>query len=154
MLKEGDKAPSFKAKDQDGKIYSFGAAIKGITIIYFYPKAMTPGCTAESCSIRDYYDALLRHGFNVIGISPDMPDKQKKFGDTYQLPFPLLSDPNHEIMNKYGVWGEKQLYGKKFMGVIRTTFIVEKGRIIKVFNKPKTKIHGEEILNYFNLPIT
>lgn len=150
MLKEGDKAPAFKAKDQNDKPFLFDPKSKGITILYFYPKAMTPGCTAESCSLRDNHRTLIKQGYRVIGVSPDMPDRQKKFEETYQLPFPLISDPEHKIMEKYGVWGEKQLYGKKFMGVIRTTFIIENEKIIKVFNRPKTKVHAEEILAFFN----
>jgi peroxiredoxin Q/BCP len=147
-LQVGDRAPSFEAKDQDGntvKLYDFqGKKI----VIYFYPKDSTPACTAQACSLRDNYDALLHKGFVVLGVSVDDEKSHKKFANKYSLPFPLLADPEHVIVDAYGVWGEKMLYGRKYMGTIRTTFIIDEGGgIQEVISKVDTKNHAGQVLN-------
>ena len=146
-LTQGSKAPAFKAKDQNGNIVSL-ADFKGRKLIlYFYPKDDTPTCTIQACNLRDNFGLLKNNGFMVVGVSPDEPKKHKKFEDKYELPFTLLADASHNIIDKYGVWGEKQLYGRKYFGLHRTTFVIdEKGIIRKIFLKPRSKEHAEEIL--------
>ena len=146
-LTEGKKAPAFKALDQNGDKVSL-ADMKGKKIVlYFYPEDGTPTCTVQACNLRDNFGLLKNKGFTVIGISPDDVKKHKKFEEKYDLPFILLADPTHSIIDKYGVWGEKQLYGRKYMGLHRTTFLVdEKGMIRKIFLKPKSKEHAAELL--------
>ena len=146
-LKEGDKAPAFTGKDQNDKKVSL-TALKGKKIIlYFYPADDTPTCTVQACNLRDNFSLLKKKGFTVIGISPDEVNKHKKFETKYDLPFTLIADPSHTILKKYGVWGQKQMFGNQYMGVLRTTFVIdEKGIIRKIFLRPKTKIHAEEIL--------
>jgi len=146
-LTEGKKAPAFKGKNQDGKTVSL-ADFKGKKlVIYFYPEDGTPTCTVQACNLRDHFGLLKNAGFEVLGISPDDVGKHKKFEDKYELPFTLIADPEHTIIDKYGVWGEKQLYGRKYMGLHRTTFVLdEQGIIRKIFLKPKSKQHAEEIL--------
>ena len=146
-LKEGSKAPAFKGKDQDGKTVSLTDYKGKKLVLYFYPEDDTPTCTVQACNLRDNYGILKNNGFEVLGISPDEVKKHKKFEDKYDLPFTLLADPNHVIIDKYGVWGEKQMYGRKYMGLHRTTFLIdEKGIIRKIFLKPKSKQHSEEIV--------
>ena len=146
-LKEGSKAPAFKGKDQDGKTVSLADYKGKKLVLYFYPQDDTPTCTVQACNLRDNYGILKNNGFEVLGISPDEEKKHKKFEDKYDLPFTLLADPNHAIIDKYGVWGEKQLYGRTYMGLHRTTFLIdEKGIIRKIFLKPKSKQQSEEIL--------
>lgn len=146
-LTEGKKAPAFKSTDQNGERVSL-ADMKGKKIVlYFYPEDGTPTCTVQACNLRDNFGLLKNKGITVIGISPDEVKKHKKFEEKYNLPFILLADPTHSIIDKYGVWGEKQLYGRKYMGLHRTTFLVdEKGMIRKIFLKPKSKEHAAEIL--------
>jgi peroxiredoxin Q/BCP len=146
-LKEGQKAPQFTGIDQDGNKVSL-ADFKGKKIaLYFYPEDDTPTCTVQACNLRDRYDLLKKEGFTVIGVSPDDPEKHQKFRKKFDLPFTLLADPNHSIINKYGVWGEKNLYGRKYMGLHRTSFVIdEKGIIRKIFLRPKNKAHAEEII--------
>ena len=146
-LTEGSKAPAFKAKDQNGATVSL-ADYKGKKIVlYFYPEDDTPTCTVQACNLRDNFSLLKKEGFVVLGVSPDEPKKHKKFETKYDLPFTLVADPEHTIIDKYGVWGEKQLYGRHYMGLHRTTFLIdEKGIIRKIFLKPKSKQHTEEIL--------
>lgn len=146
-LKEGDKAPVFSGVDQNGRKVSL-ADFKGKRLIlYFYPQDDTPGCTAEACNLRDHFSVLKKAGFAILGVSPDGVEKHKKFETKYELPFPLLADTEHKVLVKYGVWGKKQMYGKTYMGVLRTTFVIDaKGVIQKIFLKPKTKEHAEEIL--------
>lgn len=146
-LKEGDKAPAFSGKDQNGNKISL-AGFKGKKIVlYFYPEDDTPTCTIQACNLRDNYALLRKNGFEVIGVSPDEAGKHKKFEAKYNLPFTLVADTTHTILNKYGVWDEKQMFGHKYMGVLRTTFVIdEKGIIRKVFSRPKNKAHAEEIL--------
>lgn len=151
LPKEGSKAPSFKGKDQNGKWISL-ADFKGKkVIIYFYPQDNTPTCTVQACNLRDNYSLLIKNGFEVIGVSPDDETSHKKFEEKFNLPFPLIADTKHSIIEKFGVWGEKQLYGRKYMGLHRTTFLIdEKGIIRKIFSRPKNKQHAEEILAAWN----
>ncbi|MES2376168.1 MAG: thioredoxin-dependent thiol peroxidase [Bacteroidota bacterium] len=147
-LKAGDKAPNFTAKDQNGKTVSL-ADFKGKTLIlYFYPKDDTPGCTAEACDFRDNYQSLVGKGYEVIGVSTDDEKSHKKFETKYSLPFPLVADTDHSIVNAYDVWGEKSMYGKKFMGTIRTTFIIDADGVIKqVIDKVDTKAASQQVLD-------
>jgi peroxiredoxin Q/BCP len=146
-LKEGDKAPAFKGKDQNGNPVSLADYKGKKVVLYFYPEDDTPTCTIQACNLRDNYGLLKKEGFEVLGVSPDEEKKHKKFEAKYNLPFILLADPKHTIIDKYGVWDEKQLYGRKYMGILRTTFVLdEKGIIRKVFQRPKNKQHAEEIV--------
>lgn len=149
-LEAGNKAPAFSGKDQNGNTIKL-TDFKGQKLaLYFYPADMTPTCTVQACNLRDNFALLEAHGIQIIGVSPDDISSHKKFGERHQLPFPLLADPQHIIIEKFGVWGEKQLYGRKYMGLHRTTFLInEKGIIQKVFLKPKSKLHAEEILAAF-----
>jgi peroxiredoxin Q/BCP len=146
-LTEGKKAPAFKGKDQNGKPVSL-ADFKGKKVIlYFYPEDDTPTCTVQACNLRDNFGLLKKRGFIVLGVSPDEEKKHKKFEAKYDLPFTLIADAGHKIIDSYGVWGEKQMYGRTYMGLHRTTFLIdEKGVIRKIFLKPKSKQHTEEIL--------
>jgi peroxiredoxin Q/BCP len=147
-LKAGDKAPDFTAKDQNGKTVSL-ADLKGKTVIlYFYPKDDTPGCTAEACDFRDNYQSLLGKGFEVIGVSTDNEKSHKKFVTKHALPFPLIADTDHSVVEAYGVWGEKNMYGKKYMGTVRTTFIIDAdGNIKTVIDKVDTKASSQQVLD-------
>ena len=150
-LTEGRKAPAFKSKDQNGDPVSLSEYSGKRIILYFYPEDDTPTCTVQACNLRDNYRLLKQKGYVVLGVSPDDEKKHKKFEGKYQLPFTLVADPDHSIIDKYGVWGEKQLYGKKYMGLLRTTFLIdEKGIIRKIFLRPKSKIHTEEIIKAWN----
>ncbi len=146
-LKEGEKAPLFSGLDQNGKKITL-EELKGKRIVlYFYPEDDTETCTVQACNLRDHHDQLKQAGFIVLGVSPNNGKSHKKFETKYHLPFILLVDPGHKIIGKYGVWGEKQLFGRKYMGLIRTTFLIDgKGIIRKIFLKPKSKQHSEEIL--------
>lgn len=147
MVQEGDKAPSFNGIDQEGKEITLSQYRGSKLALYFYPKDDTPACTTQACNLRDNFQLLKDKGIAVIGVSPDDLLSHQKFITKYSLPFPLLSDPQHKIINRYGVWGEKQLYGKKYMGLNRTTFLInEKGIIEKVFLRPRNKLHSSEIL--------
>ena len=149
-LKEGDKAPAFAGKDQNGKKISLSDYKGKKLVLYFYPEADTPTCTIESCNLRDNYSLLKRNGFEVLGVSPDDEKKQKKFEVKYKLPFPLIADTSHDLLEKYGVWDQKKLFGREYMGVLRTTFVIdEKGIIRRIFHKPKNKAHSQEILKAF-----
>lgn len=146
-LQEGDKAPAFKGKDQDGNIVALKDLKGKKVVLYFYPQDDTPTCTVQACNLRDNYSLMKAAGFEVLGVSPDEIARHKKFETKHQLPFTLLSDPKHIIIDKYGVWAEKQLYGRKYMGLLRTTFVIdEKGVIRKIFLRPKSKQHAEEII--------
>ncbi len=146
-LSEGQKAPDFSAKDQNGNPVSLKDFRGKKVVLYFYPEDDTPTCTVEACNLRDNYSSLTKAGLVVIGVSPDDKVSHKKFEEKYKLPFTLVEDPQKKIIGKYQVWGEKNMYGKKYMGLLRTTFLInEEGVIIKVFKKPKSKIHSEEIL--------
>jgi peroxiredoxin Q/BCP len=146
-LQEGDKAPAFQGKDQNGKKISLSELKGKKVVLYFYPEDDTPTCTVQACNLRDNYALLKKNGFEVIGVSPNDEKSHKKFETKFNLPFTLLADPDHTIINKYGVWGEKQMFGNKYMGVHRTTFVInEKGVISKIFLRPKNKQHAEEIV--------
>jgi peroxiredoxin Q/BCP len=146
-LKAGDKAPAFTGNDQNGKKVSLSDYKGKRVIIYFYPEDDTPTCTIEACNLRDNYSLLKKQGFVILGISPDNEKSHKKFTTKFHLPFTLIADADHTIIDKYGVWGEKQLFGREYMGLIRTTFLVdEHGMIRKIFEKPKSSSHSEEII--------
>ena len=145
-LKEGDKAPEFTGKDQEGHPVSLSDFEGKKLILFFYPKDNTPGCTAEACNLRDNYQALKDQGFALLGVSPDSERRHQNFIEKYDLPFPLLADTDKEVLKKYGVWGKKKMYGNIFEGVHRTTFVIdEEGKIEKIFKKVKTKTHADQI---------
>ena len=146
-LNEGDRSPAFSGTDQDGKTVSSSAYKGKKLILFFYPADNTPACTTESCNLRDNYVLLKQHGFEVVGVSPDDSSSHKKFETKFSLPYRLIADPAHKVIDKFGVWDEKQLYGRTYMGLLRTTFVIdEKGIILKIFRRPKNKAHAEEIL--------
>jgi thioredoxin-dependent peroxiredoxin len=147
VIKEGNKAPDFTALDQDGKKVKLSSFrdIKNI-ILYFYPKDMTPGCTTQACGFRDQQKSF--KSTVILGVSIDSQERHQKFIDKYDLPFTLLADVDKKVVKKYGVWQEKKLYGKTFMGIVRSTFIIDKtGTVRKIFVKVKVKNHIEEVLN-------
>lgn len=147
MLEIGNRMPVFSAADQNGNIVKSADLIGKKTVVYFYPKANTPGCTAEACSLRDNYERFLALGYNVIGISKDSVKAQKNFSDKYALPFPLLADTDALIIKAFGAWGEKKLYGKTYEGILRKTFIFnENGILEEIIDKVNTKNHAEQIL--------
>ena len=150
QVSEGMKAPAFKGKDQNGNDISL-ADFKGKKVVlYFYPEDDTPTCTVEACNLRDNYALLRKEGFEILGVSPDDSKSHKKFEQKFSLPFTLIADPDHKIIDSYGVWGEKQLYGRKYMGLHRTTFLIdEKGVVRKVFLKPRSKQHAEDIVKFW-----
>ncbi len=146
-LKEGDKAPAFSGNDQNGKKILLQSLTGQKLVLYFYPEDDTPTCTVQACNLRDNYALLKQHGFMVLGVSPNDEKSHHKFEEKFSLPFTLIADPSHTIINKYGVWGEKNLYGRTYMGLHRTTFLIdEKGVIRKIFLKPRSKQHSEDIL--------
>ncbi|KIC96068.1 thioredoxin-dependent thiol peroxidase [Flavihumibacter solisilvae] len=146
-LAKGRKAPDFKGNDQNGNPVALSDFKGRKVVLFFYPQDMTPTCTVQACNLRDNYALLQQHGFTVIGVSPDPVESHKKFETRHELPFTLIADPDRKIIGKYGVWGEKQLYGRKYMGLHRTTFIIDpKGKISHVFLRPKNKQHAEEII--------
>ena len=147
MLKIGDKMPDFEVVDQDGNAVSSKDLIGKKTIIYFYPKDNTSGCTAEACSLRDNYEALQAKGYNVVGVSKDSAASHRKFADKYELPFTLLADTSTQMLQTFGAWGEKKMYGKTVMGTIRKTFIFdENGVLTEIIEKVDTKNHAGQIL--------
>src|SRR5438105_1592662 len=149
-LREGQKAPLFTGIEQEGKKISL-ADFKGRKLVlYFYPEDDTPTCTIQACNLRDNYALLKKEGFEIIGVSPDTEKKHKKFESKFSLPFTLPSDADHTIIKQYGVWGQKELFGRRYMGVHRTTFVIdEKGIIGNVFLRPKNKEHAEEIVQAY-----
>ncbi len=146
-LAVGDKAPAFALKDQDGKLVRLSSFKGKRVVVYFYPKADTPGCTQQSCNLRDAFPQLKKLKAAVVGISSDPVEKQKKFDDKYGLGFPLLADTEHKVAEAFGVWGEKSLYGRKFMGIVRSTFVIDpKGKIAAIYEKVKVNGHVDEVL--------
>jgi peroxiredoxin Q/BCP len=151
-LKSGDKAPGFKGVNQDGKKIGLQDFSGKKLILYFYPKDNTPGCTAESCNLNDNYNDWIEKGFEVVGVSPDSVESHRKFKEKFNLKFDLIADTEKEIMQAYGAWGEKNMYGKKYMGVLRTTFVIDENGIIQdIFKKVKTKDHTNQILKSLNI---
>ena len=150
MLKEGTTAPAFKTTDENGDTVSLKDLRGQKVVLYFYPKDDTPGCTKEACSFRDTFAKFKKQGINVLGVSPDSEASHKKFVTKYKLPFTLLADTDRSIAEAYGVWGEKKFMGRKYMGVHRTTFLIdEKGKIKKIFEKVKPEDHASEVLEAF-----
>ncbi len=149
-LREGMKAPLFEGTDQHGKTIRLSDLAGKRVILYFYPRDNTPGCTAEACNLRDNHIDLIKKGFSVIGVSADSEKSHRGFAEKYSLPFPLIADTSKKILNDYGVFGEKKLYGKSFMGIQRTTFIInESGIIEKIVSKVDTKNHAEQIFKLY-----
>jgi thioredoxin-dependent peroxiredoxin len=151
QLSEGQPAPQFEGKDQNGNIIRLSDFAGKKVILYFYPKDNTPGCTAEACNLRDNNQELIDSGFVVIGVSPDTEKSHSGFATKFSLPFPLISDPEKKILKAYGAYGEKIMYGKPVTGVLRTTFIIdEKGIIVKIIKKVDTKEHASQIFKVWN----
>ncbi|MBR5963480.1 MAG: thioredoxin-dependent thiol peroxidase [Bacteroidaceae bacterium] len=147
MLQIGDKMPQFEVMDQNGNAVKSESLIGKKTIVYFYPKDNTPGCTAEACNLRDNYAALQAAGWNVVGVSKDSVGSHKKFEEKYELPFTLLSDPSTELLQAFGAWGEKKMYGKVTLGTLRRTFLFdEQGTLTRIIEKVDTKNHAAQIL--------
>ncbi len=147
MLKIGDRMPDFEVMDQNGNMVRSADLLGRKTIIYFYPKDNTSGCTAQACNLRDNYASFVAMGYNVIGVSKDSVASHKKFADKYDLPFTLLSDTATELLQVFGAWGEKKMYGKTVMGTLRTTFVFDEAGILKeVIEKVDTKNHTAQIL--------
>ncbi|QYK51874.1 MAG: thioredoxin-dependent thiol peroxidase [Anaerolineales bacterium] len=146
-LKVGQKAPDFKLPDENGKLHSL-SDYKGKTVVlYFYPADDTPGCTLEACNFRDDYLKYKAAGAVILGVSPDDEESHEKFKKKFNLPFPLLADVGHKVSEKYGVWGEKTMFGKKYMGVIRSTFLIgPDGKIAELYNKVSVPKHSEKVL--------
>jgi thioredoxin-dependent peroxiredoxin len=150
-LNKGDKAPLFSGINQNGKVLSSENFAGKNLILYFYPKDNTPGCTAEACNLNDNYQYWLNKGYEVVGISPDDTKSHLKFADKFDLKFNLIADPELKILNSYGVWGEKKLYGKAYMGVLRTTFVIDENGIIReIFTSVDTKNHSKQIETALN----
>lgn len=146
MIQKGEKAPDFKGLNQNGQEISLSQFKGKKVVLYFYPKDNTPGCTAEACNLNDNYQYWLSKGYEVIGVSPDSVDSHKKFEAKFNLSFNLIADTEKEILQAYGAWGEKKNYGKTYMGVLRTTFIIDENGVVEnVFAKVDTKNHTEQI---------
>lgn len=147
MLEIGSTMPAFSVEDQDGKVVTRETLLGHKTVIYFYPKDSTPGCTAEACDIRDNYNRFISLGYQVYGVSKDSKASHIRFRETHQLPFPLLSDPTTQMLQAFGAWGEKKMCGKTCVGTLRTTFVMdEKGVVIDIITKVDTKNHSAQIL--------
>jgi len=148
MLETNSKAPAFSLPDQDGKIHTLDEYAGGWLLVYFYPKDDTPGCTEEACSLRDNLSALKAKGLSIVGVSTDSVASHKKFAQKFTLPFPLLADEKKEMVEAYGVWAEKSMYGKKYMGTLRNSFLIRPdGTIAKIYEKVKPGEHAVEILH-------
>jgi peroxiredoxin Q/BCP len=146
-LKIGDKAPTFEAKDNTGNTIKLSDYTGKKLVLFFYPKASTPGCTTEACDLRDNYQSFLAKGYDVLGASADSPKRQQNWIDKHELPFPLLADEDKTVINAFGVWGPKKFMGREYDGIHRTTFVIdENGRIEDVITKVKTKEHAAQIL--------
>ena len=147
MLKVGDKLPQFEGTNQDGETVHSENLIGKKLVVFFYPKANTPGCTAEACNLRDNYAELKKQGFELLGVSADPVKNQKKFSEKFEFPFDIIADETREIIEKFGVWQLKKFMGKEFMGIVRTTFVFnENGICTEVIDKVKTKDHAAQIL--------
>jgi peroxiredoxin Q/BCP len=149
MLKEGDKAPDFSTTNQNGETVRLSDFAGKRVALYFYPKDDTPGCTKEACSFRDADDVYRGKGITVLGVSTDDEKSHQKFISKFQLPFDLLADTDKKIVEAYGVWGEKSMYGKKYMGTNRKTFLIDDGKIVKIFDKVDVANHADEVLAAF-----
>ncbi|HWB83467.1 MAG TPA: thioredoxin-dependent thiol peroxidase [Bryobacteraceae bacterium] len=148
MLKEGDKAPDVRLRTDTGEPFRLSDLKGKRVVLYFYPKADTPGCTVEACEFRDDIKSIAKKGAVVVGVSPDTPEAQAKFKEKYDLPFALLADEEKAVAKAYGVWQEKNMYGKKVMGIVRSTFIIgEDGKIEKIYSRVKAQGHAAQILN-------
>ena len=146
-IQMGQAAPDFSANNQNGKALTLGDFKGKKLVLYFYPKDDTPGCTAEACSLRDHYQTFLAQGYAILGVSPDNEAKHQKFIAKFKLPFDLLADTDHAVAEAYGVWVEKSMYGRQYMGIARTTFVIdEQGMIAEVIEKVNTKEHGPQLL--------
>ena len=146
VLKEGDLAPAIEAKDENGELITLEEYRGKKVVLYFYPRDNTPGCTAEACDLRDNHSKFLEQGFEIIGVSADSEKSHTKFKSKYALPFRLISDVDHKVLQDYGAWGQKKLYGKSYLGIIRKTFIInEDGFVEKIIEKVKTKEHSKQI---------
>ncbi len=146
-LKIGDKAPSFEAKDNQGNTIKLADYAGKKLVLFFYPKASTPGCTAEACDLRDNYETFLAKGYDVLGVSADSAKRQQNWIDKHALPFPLLADEDKQVINAFGVWGPKKFMGREYDGIHRTTFVIdEKGMLEEIITKVKTKAHAAQIL--------
>jgi len=151
MLKEGNAAPAFKTTDASGETVNLKDFRGKKVVLYFYPKDDTPGCTKEACSFRDAFSKFKKQGITILGVSPDSEKAHQKFATKYKLPFTLLADTDHSIADAYGVYGEKKFMGRTYMGIHRTTFLIdEKGKIKKVFEKVKPEDHADEVLGAFS----
>ncbi len=147
MLKEGDKVPEFSSKDQDGNLINLSDYAGKKLVVFFYPRANTPGCTAEACNLRDNYAQLQEQGYEILGVSEDSEKKQTNFRNKYEFQYPLLADEDHTVINTFGVWGPKKFMGKEYDGLHRTTFIIDGNGIVeRVIAKVKTKDHAAQIL--------
>jgi peroxiredoxin Q/BCP len=147
----GSPAPAFAGDTQNGTVSS--AELRGKKVaLYFYPRDNTPGCTKQACNLRDHFEQLGEHGIAIVGVSDDPAAKHAKFADKYDLPFPLIADTEHEVMTAYGARGEKSMYGRKYLGTIRSTFLIdEDGVLVDIIKKPKTGKHAEEIMKRFGI---
>jgi len=146
-LKVGDKAPNFETKDNQGIIRKLDDYSGKKLVVFFYPKASTPGCTAEACNLRDHYQTFQSKGYEILGVSADSEKRQQNFVQKYQLPFPLLADENHDVINGFGVWGPKKFMGREYDGIHRTTFVIDGNGVIEnVISKVKTKDNASKIL--------
>ena len=146
-LKVGDKVPNFKSIDQDGNTIQFNEYQGKKLVVFFYPKASTPGCTVEACNLRDNFELLKEKGFELLGVSADSQKRQTNFRNKYNFPFPLLADEDKEVIHAFGVWGLKKFMGREYDGIHRKTFLIdEKGFVIRVIDKVKTKSHASQIL--------
>lgn len=149
-LKIGDKAPDFKGLNQNGEQVALSDYKGKKLVIYFYPKDLTPGCTAQACNLKENYDELKQKGFEILGVSADDEARHLKFIEKYELPFALLADTDHEVIKSFGVWGPKKFMGKEYEGINRTTFVIDENGIIEhIIEKVKTKNHAEQILELF-----